>query len=342
MANGWQHVTLSRIIIYRGCLLLLTFTTRPNKSSCRFYIIMQKAGIPVAPTVEVRTFGPFIRQKAVKQFRSDIIRLLEQKSKFRSDGGAVEGIILRVDTRDDRLLEERFKIVRGDFIAGCADGHWSKRTIEKQRVDFEFSNDYSKFCYPFAQTNRDAIKGGSSTNLPPAREILESPSAEQNRARRNVPRCVMLMGLPASGESTFADHLRSNDSNWIYVNQDLTGKKEALQQASKASRKTRVVVDRCHPTVKERQEWLGVLHSPSKANVALVYFSASEKDCCERVQNRFDHPKIPSGKGVGILQRFAAMLEPPTTWEKEAVFKSVDSVESFDEAQALLARWGYT
>merc|ERR1712113_924183 len=119
------------------------------------------------------------------------------------------------------------------------------------------------------------------------------------------------------------------------------GKKEAIQQASKASRKTRVVIDRCHPTLKERQEWLDVLHSPSKADVALVYFAASEQECCERVQNRWNHPTIPAGKGVGIVKRVAAMMEPPTALEKEIVYKSVDIVETFEDAQRLLAKWGY-
>lgn len=312
-------------------------------SRSRFHSLLQKAGIPVAPTIEVRTFEPHYTKAAKKQFHSDIVRLLESKSAFRSDGGAVEGVVLRVDTCDDCWLEDRFKIVRGDFVAGCQDGHWSKRAIEKQRVDFEFSTHYLQSCFPFSQRNgqtADIIQDTTPNKNQKSKET-EQKNQAASRQRRRVPRCVMLMGLPSSGKSTFASHLKSTDDNWIHVNQDIMGKKEAVQQACKASRKTRVVVDRCHPTVKERQEWLDVLHSPSKADVALVYFAASEQECCERVQNRWNHPTIPAGKGVGIVKRVAAMMEPPTALEKEIVYKSVDIVETFEDAQRLLAKWGY-
>ena len=109
---------------------------------------MKGVGIPVAPTMCVRSFGPYPEQNAEDLFCKDVLSLLESKSVFRTDDGPVEGLVLRLDDRD--WLQERFKIVRSDFIAGCEGPHWSRREIEKQRLVFEFSTTYLETCYPFA------------------------------------------------------------------------------------------------------------------------------------------------------------------------------------------------
>ena len=54
--------------------------------------------------------------------------------------GPVEGVVLRVDDADGKWLKRRCKIVRPDFVAGCGDGHWATRAIERQRVDYELAS----------------------------------------------------------------------------------------------------------------------------------------------------------------------------------------------------------
>ena len=129
-------------------------------SRTRFHTSMRDTRIPVAPTIQTRTFGPYTT-KSTKAFRKELLRLLDTRSVFRSDAGTVEGVVLRVDegaatgnsiTQQSSLwLEQKFKIVRPDFLRGCGDGHhWSTRKIEKQIVDYEFAEAYLRGCYVFA------------------------------------------------------------------------------------------------------------------------------------------------------------------------------------------------
>ena len=75
-------------------------------------------------------------------------RLIKTPSRFRSEG-PIEGIILRIDEKssDEReslcimWLEERAKVARPDFVAGCVEGYWMMRTVEKQAADYEFANE---------------------------------------------------------------------------------------------------------------------------------------------------------------------------------------------------------
>mmetsp|Transcript_18669 Transcript_18669/g.31897 ORF Transcript_18669/g.31897 Transcript_18669/m.31897 type:complete len:167 (-) Transcript_18669:66-566(-) len=153
----------------------------------------------------------------------------------------------------------------------------------------------------------------------------------------------MVMGLPGSGKSTFCRRLMELDcgaNNWIHVNQDELGKKEALKRASSgANRRNRLLVDRVHPTVADRQEWVEVLHSPPKGEIGLVYFAASADECTERVQRRLCHPTIPHGRGERIVQQIDRILEAPTQDERKNVFGMVEVVRSFEESNALLHKW---
>jgi hypothetical protein len=120
----------------------------------RFHSLMQDSRIPVAPVIQAKAFGPYSnRNQAQKEVRRELLRLLETTSSFRNDGGTVEGIVLRVDDDndddDDSWLQEKFKVVRPDFIRGCGDGHWSARQIEKQVVDCEFAEEYLHSCFRF-------------------------------------------------------------------------------------------------------------------------------------------------------------------------------------------------
>jgi len=70
---------------------------------------------------------PVVRQLARRAFQSkeEVLALLERQSAY-SDG-FVEGTYLRIDaaeTEAGATNTRRGKVVRPDFIQGCADGHW--------------------------------------------------------------------------------------------------------------------------------------------------------------------------------------------------------------------------
>ncbi|CAB9510215.1 Inherit from KOG: PHOsphatase [Seminavis robusta] len=125
-------------------------TTGNFFSRQRFHAAQHGTCIPTVPVIEQRTFT----RADAKGFRETLLRLLDTKSSFRTDGGPVEGIVLRIDTPPEEdanggltWLDCRYKVVRPDFVRGCGDGHWMKRAIEKQRVDYEFRERYLNECY---------------------------------------------------------------------------------------------------------------------------------------------------------------------------------------------------
>jgi predicted kinase len=311
-----------------------------------------------------------------KEFVDQITALLETPSKFRNDGGTVEGVVLRLD--NEEWLLHRYKVVRPDFVRGCNDGHWSRRRIDKQIVDFVFMQSYLDECYVFAQEHHEEESDRKDADLDtsdsesklsdskqPAKEdrvskLTPKPltgKAEQKRQsrerqvaehnlrsrRRRVPRCVMLMGLPGSGKSTFSQrlcHALARDSPTVVANQDDLGRKKCIQVASRASNRTRVILDRCNLLEGERKEWLNCMHSPPPGDVALVYFGADADTCIQRVQQRINHATIAHGKGARIVQQLARRIEPPTEDEEKKIFGNVSKVRTFQEANDLLRQWG--
>lgn len=67
-----------------------------------------------------------------------LLPFLQRQSLFRS-AGTLEGIYLKIDDIDSRRVHSRVKLVRPDFTAGIQDGHWMKRDIIKNSVDYQFS-----------------------------------------------------------------------------------------------------------------------------------------------------------------------------------------------------------
>jgi atypical dual specificity phosphatase len=80
------------------------------------------------------------------------------------------------------------------------------------------------------------------------------------------------------------------------------------------------------------------MHSPSPADICVVFFNKSVEDCCAHVTTRVGHPTI-SGEGLTaaassrIIQGFYKRLVAPSTTEG---FERVEVVTAHDDAHALL------
>ena len=110
------------------------------------------APMPVVPTITTRTFNQ----------PDELLPYLETKSKFRDDNNTVEGVYLRVDK--GKWLDKRCKLVRPDFIHGIAEGHWMKRKMEKNKIDFNFSMQYLANCLEVVEHNDNNNVGEKSNN----------------------------------------------------------------------------------------------------------------------------------------------------------------------------------
>ena len=102
---------------------------------------LPQSPLPVVPTIVTRTFNK----------PDEMLPYLETKSQFRNDNSTVEGIYLRVDKA--KWLNKRCKLVRPDFIHGIKEGHWMKRKMEKNKIDFNFSIQYLTNCLEVMEEN---------------------------------------------------------------------------------------------------------------------------------------------------------------------------------------------
>jgi atypical dual specificity phosphatase len=185
------------------------------------------------------------------------------------------------------------------------------------------------------------------------------------KLRQRAPKYIILMGLPASGKSTFSNRLMSEwqlqidrnqslsnqssgggsnskkfNDTFIIANQDKIGKKACIKLVSESTKKNRIIIDRCNPSAADRNEWINILNNPPPKQVALVYFTGSAESCIERARNRVGHETIPEGRGERIVNDMARRIEPPTDHEKKNVFGIVQLVHSFDECDGILRMWG--
>lgn len=159
----------------------------------------------------------------------------------------------------------------------------------------------------------------------------------------SLPKILLLVGLPGSGKSYFSNHLSSSintDQNKkiVVISQDDLGSKskceDELMKALKSGKK--VIIDKCNPTVKDRQYWVDY-SMIDKKEIVVVFFNSSVEECIERVKNRVDHPTIKFGRGESIVKSFSNLLELPT--EKEG-FKKIIKVRSFSECNDMLISLG--
>lgn len=142
---------------------------------------------------------------------------------------------------------------------------------------------------------------------------------------------VVLMGLPASGKSTYA-RSRLLDSH-VHLGRD-----SQMVESTLAAGES-VVVDACHTTAASRHQWieLGQAHN---ARVVGLYFAATAARCVARNRLR------PESVRVDDAQIFAAQKrwERPSLdegfhelWLVKALFDEMFLVSAWEGAEALVS-----
>ncbi|CAJ1395687.1 unnamed protein product [Effrenium voratum] len=154
----------------------------------------------------------------------------------------------------------------------------------------------------------------------------------------NKPSMLLLMGLPGSGKSTFAEQLVKTNQGYERLCQDELAGRDALENAigaiAKDSRK-RLVLDRTNVSKADRQCFLSLAFNPKGA--VCVHFAASSAECEERVAKRTDHPTIRFGGGRGAVRGMKDAMELPSPSEG---FEEILTIHTFQEADHLLRCYG--
>lgn len=147
----------------------------------------------------------------------------------------------------------------------------------------------------------------------------------------------LLVGLPGSGKSFFANCLLSrNQSNWIYISQDDSGSRDSCEtQFGRTHKGKRVILDRCNASAFDRKLWLELASNWSIAPIC-VWFDYDRDLCTSRAQMRADHPTLPPGSRVrnAVEQMQKAFIRPSL----EEGFKSIVIIRSFAAAEEAILR----
>ncbi len=158
---------------------------------------------------------------------------------------------------------------------------------------------------------------------------------EQTKLNVKLPPIIMMVGYPASGKSTFSKAMADTSNSITRINQDEMGRKESesLAGRTKAIGGT-IVLDRCNLTVKERKEWLSIMHN---RKAWCLYYTVPWEECRWRITKRDHHPSIKPGGGVRMMEGLRDTIEPPTTGEG---FDQVIELKGIEQANQLLKEWG--
>ncbi|KAL5531664.1 hypothetical protein ACEPAG_4541 [Sanghuangporus baumii] len=158
---------------------------------------------------------------------------------------------------------------------------------------------------------------------------------------------LVLVGLIASGKSTFAKALEEHFPEFRRCNQDDLGDRKTVEQLVRISLKQglSVCIDRTNFDETQRSHWIRIAREFPRTRLWCIIFDTPIHICKERLQNRTNHPTIRSpGQGIEVLYRFKNMFIPPSAGEGfECIFtikpKDHSSANySRDEIQTLLER----
>jgi len=182
--------------------------------------------------------------------------------------------------------------------------------------------------------------------------VTRPPAALQGSGKtgsvlpRQLPRTIVLCGLPGAGKSTFALRLlgRLAPGALAHINQDELGRTETENGWASATASANrgddivAVLDKCNATKASRAQALDLCGGKGPAPV-LVHFCASAEVCASRAAERTGHVGEVSGKRAErVVAAVAEQFEAPDGAREG--YSKVYTVTDDAEAEALLSAWG--
>ena len=176
----------------------------------------------------------------------------------------------------------------------------------------------------------------SSWDEPPPPSIKYIPPTSTNG--KYEPFMLMLVGVPGSGKSTFAESLVEGKP-WMYVrvNQDQLGSRrecEALTRKTLSEGKC-PVVDRCNFDPSQRKHFLEIAQRELGVPVDCVVFTYPMEVCIRRCQRRRKHETIAPAQAVEVVERMVRQFSPPMpnriNAESFRNLKEISSLTTFND-----------
>lgn len=160
---------------------------------------------------------------------------------------------------------------------------------------------------------------------------------KKTRSLVKLPSLIVLMGLPASGKSTFSTTMCDQLCNVVRVNQDEIRSKgkceELLSQLTKQGKT--VILDRCNLSKSDRKYWVDL--NLGKNKIWCIYFNATVEECKWRIKNRLNHPTVKPHSGEKIIDCQKSKLDNP---QKTEGFDEIYTISSFKESNQWLLKFG--
>lgn len=152
---------------------------------------------------------------------------------------------------------------------------------------------------------------------------------------------IILVGIPGSGKSTFAQTLSTAlPHKYVQVNQDtLKTRPRCLLAARRALDEGKTpIIDRCNFDAEQRKNFRALAAEGSGVPVDCVVFDCGTEECVRRCVGRVGHPTLHKGNARGIVKLMAKSLRVPSLGDWEG-FRSVRAVGDVGEADRLAAEY---
>ncbi|KAH7890728.1 AAA domain-containing protein, partial [Phlebopus sp. FC_14] len=129
---------------------------------------------------------------------------------------------------------------------------------------------------------------------------------------------LILVGLIASGKSTFAEALERYFPRFRRCNQDSLGSRQQVENLARQSLQAGLsaCIDRTNVNARQRSYWTAIAHEFPGTSISVIVFDTPYQACASRLQRRTSHPTIKNvQEGMAVLAKFASDLRLPMPYE---------------------------
>ncbi|KAG6334609.1 hypothetical protein ID866_4485 [Astraeus odoratus] len=129
---------------------------------------------------------------------------------------------------------------------------------------------------------------------------------------------LILVGLIASGKSTFAEALQKYFPKFRRCNQDNLGSRQLVEALARQTLQEGLspCIDRTNFNAVQRSYWTNITHAFPGTSISVIVFDTPYHVCASRLQYRTSHPTIRNAEeGMPILEKFASELQLPSAGE---------------------------
>ncbi|KAF8557802.1 hypothetical protein OG21DRAFT_1505057 [Imleria badia] len=125
---------------------------------------------------------------------------------------------------------------------------------------------------------------------------------------------LILVGLIASGKSTFAEALERHFPRFRRCNQDDLGNRQRVEELAyqTLSEGRSPCIDRTNFNAVQRSHWSAIARAFPRTSISIIVFDTPYHVCASRLERRTSHPTIKDAQhGAVILQKFASDFQLP-------------------------------